>query len=296
MLTNSRARIVREDARTVLKLSPQRYDIIISEPSNPWMVGVGSIFSREFYELAASRLSQGGIMAQWFHVYEMSDDIVELVLRTFSTVFPHVEIWDASEGDVIMLGSAQPWESNPGVFAHTLEREQPRRELEQIGLKTADALWARQFASQRTGFAVAGDGPIQQDDFPVLEYEAPRAFYIGQSSHRLHRFDERTWQMGIAPAAKNATLAEIDVANMKTIFGGDYTSVNPDLQKYLRMWFFGGNLDERLELAVQGRTLPCVFHPVTPAIPGEAAASAQTNAVAKRLMDAEMLLQTSSSR
>ena len=54
----------------MLKLSPQHYDVIVAEPSNPWTVGIGSVFSREYYELAASRLKPGGIMAQWFHVYE----------------------------------------------------------------------------------------------------------------------------------------------------------------------------------------------------------------------------------
>src|SRR5205085_109319 len=84
VVTNSLTRFWNEDARTVLKLSPQNYDVIISEPSNPWMAGVGSVFSREFYELAAHRLKPGGIMTQWFHLYEMHDGIVLLVLRTFA--------------------------------------------------------------------------------------------------------------------------------------------------------------------------------------------------------------------
>ena len=291
VLTKSRARILREDARTVLKLDSQQYDVIISEPSNPWMVGVGSVFSREFYELAARRLKPGGVMAQWFHVYEMSDGIVELVLRTFSTVFPHVEIWDASEGDIIMLGSAQPWAANREVYARTFAREGPRRELIQVGLATPEAVWARQFASQRTGFAIPGDGPIQQDDLPVLEYAAPEAFYLGQSSHHLHRFDERTWQTDIAPTNKPAALATVDGANLKAIFGGDYTSVNPDLQKYLRMRFFGGNLGDSLEVEVEGRPLPCVFRPTpTASVPAQLAAAALTNQVARQLVDAEAWL------
>ena len=92
--TNSRARIYHEDARTVLKLSPQQYDVIISEPSNPWMVGVASVFTREFYQLAANRLKPGGIMTQWFHNYEMDDRNVNVVLRTFESVFPNMEVWD----------------------------------------------------------------------------------------------------------------------------------------------------------------------------------------------------------
>ena len=105
VLDDPRARVWREDGRAALKLHPQLYDVIITEPSNPWMVGVGSVFSREYYELAASRLKPGGLMAQWFHVYDMQDDILELVLRTYSSVFSYIEIWDTSGGDIVMLGS-----------------------------------------------------------------------------------------------------------------------------------------------------------------------------------------------
>src|SRR5262249_32306814 len=70
VLKDPRTHLWLEDARTVLKLRPQQYDVIITEPSNPWAVGVGSVFSHEFYELAASRLKPGGVMAQWFHLYE----------------------------------------------------------------------------------------------------------------------------------------------------------------------------------------------------------------------------------
>ena len=109
VLDDPRTRLWHEDARTVLKLNPQLYDVIVAEPSNPWTVGIGSVFSREFYQIAGSRLKPGGIMAQWFHVYEMHDGIVELVLRTFHSVFPHVEIWDSCSGDIILLGSFEPW-------------------------------------------------------------------------------------------------------------------------------------------------------------------------------------------
>ena len=103
-----RARYVHDDAKSYFASQNRKFDLILSEPSNPWMVGVGSVFSREFYELCASRLKDGGIMTQWFHVYEMHDGIVQLVFHTFATVFPHVELWDPGTGDLILLGSQKP--------------------------------------------------------------------------------------------------------------------------------------------------------------------------------------------
>ena len=179
VLNDPRTHLWLEDARTVLKLRPQRYDVIITEPSNPWAVGVGSVFSREFYELAASRLKPGGVMAQWFHLYEMQDSLVDLVLRTFSSVFPYVEVWDTGVGDIVILGSKQPWATGPKVFEKGFAIERVRTDMEMIDIHSPEALMARQLASQQTGFAIAGKGPIQGDLFPILEYEAPQAFYLG---------------------------------------------------------------------------------------------------------------------
>lgn len=234
VLTNAKTKIRNEDARTVLKLSPPKYDIILSEPSNPWVVGIGSVFSKDFYELAKSKLAPGGLMAQWFHVYEMNDEIVFLVLRTFAEVFPHMEIWDTQQGDIILLGSAQAWESNPAVYQKIFDRTQPKADLSTIGVKTPLHLWCRQVASQRTAFAVAGEGPIQTDEFPILEYSAPEAFFIGAQSTRLFTYDERTHQMVLAPEEKFKTLRAMPETAVLEMFSG-FPPMNSELEGYLRM-------------------------------------------------------------
>ncbi len=231
-LNNSRTHVWGEDARTVLKLSPQLYDVIISEPSNPWTVGIGSVFSMEFYDLAASRLKDGGIFVQWFHVYEMNADLAAMVTRTFSLAFSHVEIWDTFAGDVVLMGSNKKWASNPSVYRTVFERELPRKDLEQIGIPTPELLWARQLASQRTAGAIPGGGVIQSDGFPVLEYDAPRAFYIGENSDFFSRFDERTWQSDLASANKRKTLAALDDLAVFRMFQKN-SSLNPSLMKGL---------------------------------------------------------------
>ena len=230
-LTNARTRIVREDARTVLKLSPQTYDVIISEPSNPWTAGNGSVFSREFFDLAASRLREGGVMGQWFHVYEMRDDIVTLVLRTFSEVFPCMEIWDTQTGDILLLGSKRPWRSDLESMRVLFDRDNPGKDMLRIGIDRPETLWARQLASQNTAFAIPGDGPTQTDLFPVLDYVAPEAFYIGVSSKVLEDYDERTAQVGLASNIKAQCLSALSTEDLKSIFG-KFNSVNSELRQY----------------------------------------------------------------
>jgi hypothetical protein len=250
VLDDPRAHLWREDARTVLKLNPQLYDVIVAEPSNPWTVGIGSVFSREFYQLAASRLKPGGIMVQWFHVYEMHDGIVELVLRTFNSVFPRVEIWDPCSGDIILLGSLQSWQTGPDVFRQGFTLPGVRLDLAQIGIHSPEALLARQLASQRTAFAITGGGPIQSDLFPVLEYAAPRAFYLGDNSRMLEKFDERTRQQLLAPAGKLAILQSLPPEQVQSVFS-EFTTINYELFVSVRG-------------LASATTLPCVFNTNSP--------------------------------
>lgn len=253
VLKDPRTHLWIEDARTVLKLRPQRYDVIITEPSNPWTIGVGSVFSREFYELAASRLKRGGIMAQWFHLYETDDQIVGLILRTFGSVFPYMEVWDTGVGDIVILGSQQPWSSGPKAFQKGFANEQVQTDLEMINIHSPEALMVRQLASQQTAFAIADKGPIQSDLFPILEYEAPRAFYIGAGSSMLDRYDERTYQQLLASADKREILHSFNNANVQTIFSY-FLTVNGQLYGCL----FGNPSDAGI---------PCVFQTSLPTPP-----------------------------
>lgn len=253
VLKDPRTHLWLEDARTVLKLRPQQYDVIVTEPSNPWTIGVGSVFSREFYELAASRLKPGGIMAQWFHLYETDDRIVELVLRTFGSVFPNMEVWDTGVGDIVILGSQQPWPTGPEVFRRGFAIERVRTDLEMIDIHSPEALMARQLASQQTGFAIAGKGPIQSDLFPILEYEAPRAFYVGAGSRLLDHYDERTYQQLLAPVPKSEILHSFENVNAQVIFS-DFSTVNGQLYGCL----FGNP---------SSSGIPCVFQTPLPSPP-----------------------------
>jgi spermidine synthase len=253
VLENPRTRMWCEDARTVLKLRPQLYDAIITVPSNPWTVGIGSVFSREFYELAARRLKPGGVVAQWFQVYEMQDDIVRLVLRTFSAVFPYLEVWDSGGGDLVLLGAKQPWTTGPEVFRAGFGLDRVRADLWMMNIQTPEALLGKQLASQRTGFAIAGPGLLQSDLFPILEYKAPRAFYLGAATRMLDRYDERTRCQLLAPPDKLAILRALPLINTRLLFS-DSSTINGELWGCLH----GTSL---------GEGVPCAFQTPAPAPP-----------------------------
>jgi hypothetical protein len=282
-----------EDACTVLKLNPQKYDVIITEPSNPWTVGVGSVFSREYYELAASRLKEGGMMAQWFHVYEANDRIVSLVMRTFKSVFPHLEVWDTGGGDIILLGSKQPWPLTLEHWQIAFARDGLRKDLKTVHIVSPAALLARQLASQRTAFAIAGEGPVQSDWFPLLEYEAPAAFYVGGSSQFLTRFDERTWQMPLAPDDKRRALATLTDEVLEPIFARS-KSLNVELNEHLR-WRFHCRDTGREDIPLDPLRSPCVFR-AAKTISGANDISAQATDETKRIWQAGDWIERNSER
>lgn len=291
--TNARLRIAYDDARTVLKLSPQKYDVIITQPSNPWTVGVGSVFSKEFYEICANKLKDGGLMTQWFHVYEMHDGIVGLVLRTFVSVFPYVEIWDCNSGDIVMLGALQPWESSPDACARAItDREVVVSDLKRIGITSPTVLFARQLASQKTAFAIAGDGAIQQDWMPILEYQAPKAFFLAGQSTMLSRFDERTWQMDNAPAVKRAMLQKLTDQELRAVFT-DHLSVNDDISTFVQYRLSKPPQPNDPRQWVNFREPPMIFR-LTNALPAQSASDLEEHE--RILLEARRLIETAPSR
>jgi hypothetical protein len=108
VLANPKVHITINDAREVLLTTPQRYDVIFSEPSNPFRAGVASLFTREFYEAAGQRLRPGGIFLQWLQAYEVDAQTVRTVYGTIASVFPWVETYQTMAGDLLLVASSTP--------------------------------------------------------------------------------------------------------------------------------------------------------------------------------------------
>ncbi len=105
-LSRPGVRLIVGDGRSHLLLTPQRYDVIVSEPSNPWMSGVAALFTREFFEAARSRLNPDGLICQWAHTYDISPEDLQSIVGTFASVFPEGTMWLVGEGDLLLIGAA----------------------------------------------------------------------------------------------------------------------------------------------------------------------------------------------
>lgn len=105
-----RLNVIDDDARNFLAATPKTYDVIISEPSNPWITGVSDLFTADHYRIAKRRLRPGGTYLQWIQVYELSPEHIKSAYRTFIDAFPHVVVFAADDfsTDTILIGSESP--------------------------------------------------------------------------------------------------------------------------------------------------------------------------------------------
>ena len=105
VLHNPKVHIRIGDAREVLLVARDRYDIIFSEPSNPYRAGIASLFTEEFYRASAARLNRGGIFLQWVQAYDVDSQTIRTIYATIAAVFPYVETWTTDQGDLLLVST-----------------------------------------------------------------------------------------------------------------------------------------------------------------------------------------------
>jgi spermidine synthase len=170
-------RRILNDAREVLLTTPDRYDLIVSEPSNPYRAGIASLYTREFYAAVRQRLNQDGLFVQWLQAYEVDGKTVRTVLATLHDAFPHVEIWRSAGTDMLLVCSAK-------TLVHHVEllRQRAAEPHVQSALRLA---WHTDSLEGVFGFFVANSRFVAEvsqhepqrntDDHNVLEYGFARS-------------------------------------------------------------------------------------------------------------------------
>jgi len=97
-----------DDARSAMQLSPELFDVIVSEPSNPWVAGVATLYTPEFYRIARRHLAPDGVFGQWVQLYQLPLSVVAGIMRNVREVFPYVTVWTGGAYDLMVVGTAQP--------------------------------------------------------------------------------------------------------------------------------------------------------------------------------------------
>jgi len=163
-LEDRRTSLLVNDGRNHLALTSLKYDLIVSEPSNPWIAGMNSLFTLDFFRLAKNRLNPSGVFAQWFHLYNMPKSDLQSLLQAFVEVFPSAILWQLNDGDVLLTGfenaPASLMQSSSSIPSDILSES--RFLLVLYVMRDGDI---RRFAAS---------APPNTDDNPVLEFHGQR--------------------------------------------------------------------------------------------------------------------------
>jgi spermidine synthase len=177
LLKDPRVHFHVNDGRNFSLLNPEKYDVIISEPSNPWMAGVANLFSIEHYKTVQKRLAPGGIVCQWFHAYSMSQDDLRMIVRTFSEVFPDTSLWTSYYPDLMLIGKNEPLTLDMKTFEKAFAIPIVREDLKPYGIENAAGFISNAVLFDGTLRVLARAAKINSDNHPYLEFSAPRNLY-----------------------------------------------------------------------------------------------------------------------
>jgi spermidine synthase/alkylhydroperoxidase/carboxymuconolactone decarboxylase family protein YurZ len=179
VLARPGVRVVIDDARSAFQLDRERYDVIVSEPSNPWVAGVATLYTPEFFRIARARLSDDGVFCQWIQLYQLPLPIVAGIVRSLHEVFPYVHVWFGGSADLVVLASPRPitydrmWLTQllgPGGQLKTLTREW-------LSIDNADQYFGRMLLGDSGVARLISRATLEHsDNQPRLEFVAARRF------------------------------------------------------------------------------------------------------------------------
>ena len=175
-LDDPRVRVHIDDARSFLRYRGETYDVIVSEPSNPWLAGVNNLFTEDYYRLVAERLDPGGVLCQWVQFYEISPATLGSILQALDRVFPHGQVFH-KEADLLIIAGRSPLPLDLTRVRARLERPRVAANLERARVFSWGELLSLRVADLRRVAASLPRAPRNTDDRPYVEYQAPRDFY-----------------------------------------------------------------------------------------------------------------------
>ena len=176
-LSDKRLKVILADGRNHVALADQKYDVIISEPSNPWISGVGALFTDNFFKLMKKRLNPNGVACIWVHT-NMSPMSFKSVARTFSENFKQATMWESIVGDdYLIIGSDSEYKLSYSEVDEILSDEIRGKDLYRIGISNVRDLMSLLIMNREGLLRFSKDAPIHTDDNSLLEFNAPQYIY-----------------------------------------------------------------------------------------------------------------------
>ena len=169
-----RFHLILDDARNYLALSDARYDVITIEATNPWIAGLGQLYTREFFQLLSDHLRPGGIALIFLPAYNMDAETFQMVLRSYTKVFAYTALWESVPlADYLVAGSNQPLQVDLKQWQERAAAPRLAQDLARVGVQGADLLASLVMGPEHVVQA-AGLGPLHTDDRRQLEFVMPK--------------------------------------------------------------------------------------------------------------------------
>lgn len=185
---SERARLYNADARRFVRMSDNKFDVIVGDLFQPARDGAGFLYTLEHFLAIRSRLAENGIFCQWLPIYQMDEKVVRVVVRTFTESFPHAEAWLGSFGVkypvIALVGSESSRNLDLEVLEQRMGNQGVRKDLARSAIRHPVQFLGHHLADDKRLRDFVRGAVVNTDDFPLVLFEAPRfTFQRGQPGH-----------------------------------------------------------------------------------------------------------------
>ena len=182
-----RSHIRIEDAKAFFAQRHQQYDVIVSEPSNPWVSGVAGLFSTEFYARVRTYIADDGLLVQWIHYYEFNDDLVVSILKALGPHFRDYAVYSLGNGDGIIVASTATMLPRPDY--QRILSGPVGDEVRRVGYRAPFDIALAQIGTRETLAELVNRSavPANSDYYPYVDLHAVRARFKGEQAVSFNR-------------------------------------------------------------------------------------------------------------
>lgn len=187
LFNDPRSLIYFDDAKSFFSVTPRKYDVIISEPSNPWISGVATLFSREFYRQIRRHIADDGLLVQWIQVYETDIVIVASIIQALSSQFEDYAIFNTDDANILIV--AIPKGTLPTLDARIFDEPKLAADLQRVGINSMGDIELRRIGNKRVldPFMASFGVPANSDFRPFVDLNAPRMRFLKRDALSLVR-------------------------------------------------------------------------------------------------------------
>jgi spermidine synthase len=186
-LEDPRAHLIINDARNFVLVSRAKYDVLTSEPSNPWIAGIANLFTVEHFRLCRERMAPGAIFCQWVPIYNLAPEDFRCIVATFHSVFPEASVWIFPDlpSDAYLIATLEPRRIDVANLVRRAAQPEVARDLQAAKLRDAWDLLGGYVFGPEVLARIGQSAALNTDDFPRLEFSSPLRLYTTSAQQTL---------------------------------------------------------------------------------------------------------------